>query len=136
MCAVLPGTVGSSSFVKEAVLVRVCSDLHSYRMAINESCIVILIQCRDRDMWDDFFCREDWAWQTTKKCVGAGFAVLRVPTQNWADVKSEHTEWFEPLWKSQVDKQQVTCTINYIHVLCPMLQRLNAVLQFCGGDVE
>ena len=76
MCAVLSGTVGSSSSVKKTVLVRVCSEVHSYRMAINESCIVVLIQCRDRDMYGDFVCREDSAWQAAEKCVRAGFTVF------------------------------------------------------------
>jgi hypothetical protein len=43
---------------------------------------------------------EAWAQEAAQRCIRAGFGVLRVPTQNWADVKREHPEWFQPLFKA------------------------------------
>ena len=89
------------------------------RMAFDNSCILILLQCRDREWVGDAEGREAWAWEAAEKCLQAGFGVLRVPTQNWAEVKQQHPEWFQPLFEAHSDKQQVICTLNYIHFLCP-----------------
>ena len=101
---------------------------------MEESCVLVLIQCSDREWNGDIHGDEDWAWQAAKKCISAGFGVLHVPTQNWAEVKREHPEWFQPVWRANLDKQHVICTINFIHLLCPMLQEVHNVLQSCDGD--
>ena len=56
-------------------------------MAVEESSVLVLIQCRDREWYGDMIGDEDWAWQAAQKCIRAGFGVLRVAIQNWADVK-------------------------------------------------
>ena len=61
--------------------------------------------------------------------LNQGFGVVRVPTGSWADVKAEHPEWWEaPLFDEAQNRQHVICTINYIHVLCPMVEKVYALL--------
>ena len=84
-------------------------------MAVEESFVLVLIQCRDREWHGDSHGNEKWAWQAALKCLAAGFGVLRVPTRNWSDVKCDHPEWFRPVWRDNLDKQHVMRTINFIH---------------------
>ena len=103
-------------------------------MAVDASCILVLLQCRDREWYGDKDGNEAWAREASQRCIDQGFGVLRVPTQNWADVKRKHPEWFSPVFDENQCKQQVICTINFIHFLCPMLQKVHSVLQSCDDD--
>ena len=106
-------------------------------MEVDGSCLLVLIQCRDREWHGDMQGNEAWAQEAAQRCIRAGFGVLRVPTQNWADVKSEHPEWFQPLFKENMCRQEVICTINYIYYLCPALRQVHDVLQSCdSGNVD
>ena len=98
-------------------------------MDVDASCVLMLLQCRDREWYGDSQGNEAWARVAAQRCIGRGFGVLRVPTQNWADVKCEHPEWFSPVFDENLCEQQVICTINFIHVLCPMLEKVHSVLQ-------
>jgi hypothetical protein len=105
-------------------------------MEVDDSCLLVLIQCRDREWYGDTQGNEAWAWEAAQRCLCAGFGVLRVATQNWSDVKREHPEWFQPLFREKQCRQEVICTINYIHHLCPALQQVHALLQSCdSGNV-
>ena len=102
----------------------------NYRMAIDsvdELCILILLQCRDREWFGDDNGNEAWARDAAEN----GFAVLRVRTQNWAEVKEQHPEWFKPLFRPEKGKQDVICTLNYIHVLCPLLAEIHDLSKGC-----
>ena len=103
-------------------------------MDVDASCILVLLQCRDREWLGDSQGNEAWAWEAAQRCIGRGFGVLRVPTQNWADVKCEHPEWFLPVFDEKLCEQQIICTINFIHVLCPILEKVHSVLQSCDDD--
>ena len=99
-------------------------------MELPDSCIRVLLQCRDRDWFgigSDH--REAWAWEAADRCLEAGFAVLRVRTDNWNTVKADHPEWLQPCFKENLNKQQVICIVNYIHVLCPALQEIQLSLE-------
>ena len=90
-----------------------------------------------REWHGDMQGNEAWAREAAQRCIRAGFGVLRVATQNWADVKREHPEWFQPLFKENQCRQEVICTINYIYYLCPALRQVHDVLQSCdSGNVE
>ena len=56
---------------------------------VDDACILILLQCRDREWFGDADGNEAWALEAAQRCVDNGFAVLRVPTQNWAEVKEQ-----------------------------------------------
>ena len=99
-------------------------------MDVDASCILVLLQCQDFEWFGD----EAWAWEAAQRCIGRGFGILRVPTQNWADVKRQHPEWFSPGFEENECEQQVICTVNFIHVLCPMLQEVHHVLQSCDDE--
>jgi hypothetical protein len=103
-------------------------------MTVDGSCILVLLQCRDREWFGDLHGREAWAWKAAERCLRQGFGVLRVPTQNWADVKREHPEWFSPVLRENETEQQVICTINFIRVLCPMLQEVHRILESCDDE--
>ena len=101
-----------------------------------DSCIVILLQCRDREWWGiNNTGREAWAWEAASRCLEAGFAVLRVRTDDWDAVKRQHPEWFRPCFKENCDRQQVICSVNYIRFLCPTLQNARTVLESDCGNV-
>ena len=72
-----------------------------------DSCMLVFIQCRDREWWGDNQGREAWAWESAEKCLRAGFGVVRVPTQNWADVKQQHPDWFAPCWDENQNRQHI-----------------------------
>ena len=59
-------------------------------MDVDASCILVLLQCRDREWNGDNEGNEAWAWEAAQRCIDQYFGVLRVPTQNWADVKRHH----------------------------------------------
>ena len=103
-------------------------------MEVDESCLLVLIQCRDREWYGDSQGNEAWAWEAAQRCLRVGFGVLRVATQNWADVKRQRPEWFQPLFRENQCRQEVICTLNYIHCLCPVLQQVHDVLQSCGEE--
>ena len=90
----------------------------------------MLIQCRDRE-WNGIRGREAWAWDAAQKCVSQGFGVLRVPTENWVDLKRQKPELFTRLFDQKQDKQHVICSINYIHFLCPLLYDVHRALVHC-----
>ena len=129
-----PAVVSSSASIDRLYCYLFAQLFVATGMAVEESCVLVLIQCRDREWNGDIHGDEDWAWQAAQKCISAGFGVLRVPTRNWSDVKRDHPEWFRPVWRDNLDKQHVICTINFIHLLCPMLQEVHNVLQSCDGD--
>ena len=104
------------------------------RMEPDTSCVLVLIQCRDREWHGDNEGKEAWAFEAGQRCLDEGFAVLRVRTQNWSDVKKRHPNWFQPLFQQEHSKQEVICSINYIHFLCPALNKVHSVLQSCGSD--
>ena len=54
-----------------------------------------------REWHGDMQGNEAWAREAAQRCIRAGFGVLRVATQNWADVKREHPEWFQPLFREK-----------------------------------
>jgi len=74
-------------------------------MEISGDCILVLIQCRDREWYGDSEGAEAWARVAAEKCIANGFAVLRVPTENWTDVKRDNPSWF-------THRQHVICSIN------------------------
>ena len=98
-------------------------------MDVSEGCLLVLLQCRKREWFGDHLGNEAWAWEAAQRCLHAGFAVLRVATENWADVKQEHPEWFEPLFRENLCRQHVICSINFIHCLIPVLKEVHEVLQ-------
>ncbi len=99
-------------------------------MELDDSCILVLLQCRDREWWGiGSHHREAWAWEAASRCLKAGFAVLRVRTDDWDVVKSNHPEWFQPCFKEGLNRQHVICTVNYIHFLCPVLHEIRTVLE-------
>ena len=103
-------------------------------MPVDASCILVLIQCRDRE-WngnDEF--KEAWAREAAQRCLRQGFAVLRVPTENWIDLKRRRPELFTRLFDQKQDKQHVICSINYIYYLCPLLQKVHDALITADGD--
>ena len=103
-------------------------------MPVDASCILVLIQCRDRE-WngnDEF--KEAWAREAAQRCLRQGFAVLRVPTENWIDLKRRRPELFTRLFDQKQDKQHVICSINYIYCLCPLLQKVHNALITADGD--
>ena len=76
-------------------------------MPVDASCILVLIQCRDRE-WngnDEF--KEAWAREAAQRCLRQGFAVLPVPIENWIDLKRRRPEWFIRLFDQKQDKQQM-----------------------------
>ena len=102
-----------------------------------KECILVLLQCRDREWWGiGPKHHEAWAWQAAQRCLKAGFAVLRVKTDDWDVVKSDHPDWFQPCFKKNLNRQHVICTINYIHFLCPALQHVRTVLESTYANVE
>ena len=103
-------------------------------MDVDASCILVLLQCQDIEWFGDSQGNEAWAWEAAQRCIGRGFGVLRVPTQNWADVKRQHPEWFSPVFDEKLCEQQIICTINFTHVLCPILEKVHSVLQSCDDD--
>ena len=54
-----------------------------------------------REWHGDMQGNEAWAREAAQRCIRAGFGVLRVATQNWADVKREHPEWFQLLFREK-----------------------------------
>ena len=104
------------------------------RMEPDTSCVLVLIQCRDREWHGDNEGKEAWAFEAGQRCLDEGFAVLRVRTQNWSDVKKRHPNWFQPLFQQEHSKQEVICSINYIHFLCPVLKKVHGVLQSCATE--
>ena len=102
------------------------------RMEPDTTCVLVLIQCRDREWHGDNEGNEARAFEAAQLCLRAGFAVLRVRTQNWSDVKAEKPNWFQPLFQQEHSKQEVICSINYIHFLCPALKKVHGVLQSCA----
>ena len=52
-----------------------------------------------RERHGDMQGNEAWAWEAAQRCILAGFGVLRVAMQNWADVKREHPEQFQLFFK-------------------------------------
>ena len=103
-------------------------------MEIASNCIMVLLQCREREWYGDGEGAEAWARDAAEKCVANGFAVLRVPTENWKDVKKKYPSWFTPVLKPTCNRQQIICSINYIHILCPILEDVADLLQTFPKD--
>ena len=103
-------------------------------MDISGDCILVLIQCRDREWNGDSEGAEAWARVAAEKCIANGFAVLRVPAENWADVRRDNPSWFTPVFKPQCNKQHVICSINYIYALCPLFEEVSFILQTLPGE--
>ena len=101
-----------------------------------DDCILVLLQCRDREWFGDERGEEDWAREAARRCMRQGFGVIRVRTENWKDVKRDHPDWFTPLFNQNFNKQQVICSINYARVLCPVLERVHAALRSCDSEED
>ena len=103
-------------------------------MEVSNACIMVLIQCRDREWHGDSQGNEAWARVAADKCLANGFAVLRVPTENWVDVKRKHPSWFDPVFKRSCDRQHVICSINYIYSLCPILEEVKFAMETTSAN--
>ena len=106
----------------------------SSAMQVETSCALVLLQCRDREWYGDARGEEAWAWRAAQKCINAGFGVLRVPTQNWNEVKRDHPDRFFPCFRSNLNRQHVICTINFIHLVCPLLHKVQEMMQHSADD--
>ena len=103
-------------------------------MPVDSSCILVLLQCRDREWNGNDELKEAWAWEAAQRCVRQGFGVLRVPTENWRDLKRRQPELFTRLFDQKQNKQHVICSINYLHCLCPLLEKVHHTLTKAKGD--
>ena len=106
----------------------------SSAIQVDDSCVLVLLQCRDREWHGNAMAQEAWAWRAAQKCISAGFGVLRVPTQNWDEVKRVNPDWFRPCFRENLDRQQVICTINFVHLVCPLLKKVHEMLQLSDDD--
>ena len=70
------------------------------------SCILVFLQCRDREWEGDDQGKEAWAKEAAQRCLNRGFAVLRVRTESWPAVKKDHPEWFEPCFRRDADNSK------------------------------
>ena len=66
--------------------------------AATASCILVFIQCMDREWFGNAEGAEAWAWEAAQKCLSAGVGVVRVRTESWQDVKRHHPGLFLSLF--------------------------------------
>ena len=69
--------------------------------------------------------------------LAQGFAVVRVRTQNWWEVKGEHPEWFaQNVLKELETEQQLICTLNFIYAVAPLVAKVHELLGDLAGLVN
>ena len=80
---------------------------------------------------------EAWAWEAAQRCILAGFGVLRVSIQNWADVKREHPEQFQLFFReNQCRLINVSHGFTEVHLqVCTVSPscHLHVFSAYCGG---
>ena len=88
--------------------------------------LVAFHQCMDAE-WDT------WGRESALEFAEQGFAVIRVKSRPWQELKTEDPESFRTPYIEAQNRQQMICTIVMRDITCPMI--LEVVQQMRSGEL-
>jgi hypothetical protein len=77
--------------------------------------LLVFHQCMDKE-W------ASWGRDSARESAKQGFAVVRVKSCHWKDLKATFSEAFRKPYKKEQTEQQMICTIVMRDITCPMVQ--------------
>ena len=86
--------------------------------------LLVFHQCMDKE-W------ASWGRESAREFANQGFAVIRVKSCSWMDLKTSSPMAFRNPYKAGETEQQMICTIVMRDITCPMIQ--NVVEQMRSG---
>ena len=88
--------------------------------------LVAFHQCMDAE-WGT------WGRESALEFAKQGFAVIRVKSRHWKELKTDDPEAFRTPYIEDQNRQQMICTIVMRDITCPMI--LKVVQQMCSGEL-
>ena len=88
--------------------------------------LVVFHQCMDAE-WDA------WGRESALEFAEQGFAVIRVKSRPWQELKTEDPEAFRTPYIEDQNRQQMICTIVMRDITCPMI--LEVVQKMHSGEL-
>ena len=89
----------------------------SIRVATDDAPLLVFHQCMDKE-W------ASWGRDSAREFAKQGFAVIRVKSCPWKDLKATSSEAFRNPYKKEQTEQQMICTIVMRDITCPMVQNV------------
>jgi len=79
--------------------------------------LLVFHQCMDKE-WTS------WGRESAREFAQQGFAVIRVKSRPWKDLKTTSPEAFRNPYRETENEQQMICTIVMRDITCPMVQKV------------
>jgi hypothetical protein len=89
--------------------------------------LLVFHQCMDKE-W------ASWGRDSAREFAKQGFAVIRVKSCHWKDLKATSSKAFRNPYKEEQTEQQMICTIVMRDITCPMVQ--NVVQRMQSGALS
>ena len=79
--------------------------------------LLVFYQCMDKEWLA-------WGGESAQEFARQGFAVIRVKSRHWNDLKTAQPLAFRTPYKAHETEQQMICTIVMRDITCPMIQKV------------